>query len=215
MFTPTGAVVIPPYSDPRDFVRYNGGPDVPAQAIAVRAYQPGWNTVGEPVSAEELRVRLQTSQVFVFDLVRWKLFDLSATWQPDRVVGQASASFDGTRITSFESQTLNGTEVVTLTWQSVGIVQDRQAFVHIYDASGKLVAQDDGIPAQDLAPTSWWRVGDVITDTHLVHLDRLPSGTYRVTVGMYDAANGVRTEARGADGARLPEDELATAQITR
>jgi hypothetical protein len=130
-------------------------------------------------------------------------------------VGQASALFDGTQITSFKTQTLNGTEVVTLTWQSVGIVQDRQAFVHIYDASGKLVAQDDGIPAQGLAPTSWWRVGDVITDTHLVHLDKLPPGTYRVTVGMYDAANGVRTEVRGVDGARLPEDELAIAQITR
>jgi len=34
-------------------------------------------------------------------------------------------------------------------------------------------------------------------------------------VGMYDAATATRTVARGADGARLPDDALAITQIVR
>ena len=71
-------------------------------------------------------------------------------------------------------------------------MQDLKIFVHVYDASGKLVAQDDGLPADGLAPTSWWHPGDVITDTRTISLAKLPPGTYRVTTGMYDAVTGAR-----------------------
>ena len=214
VFAPTGAVVIPPYADPRDFVRYNGGPDVATRAVTVPAYQPGWNTFGDPVSVEELRRRIEVSSVFVFDLIRWRFFDLSAVWQPNGP-SQAQAIFDGAQISNYESLAFNDKVVVTLTWQSVESVQDRKVFVHVYDSSGKLVAQDDSLPAQGLAPSSWWRAGDVITDTHFVNIGGLPAGTYRVAVGMYDAATTTRTVARGADGARLPDDALAITQIVK
>ncbi len=215
VFAPSGAVFIPPYSDPRDFVQYNGGPDVVTLAVTVQAYQPGWNTFGDPISVEELHKRLWVSRVFVFDLVRWQLFDLSAVWQPGGAAGQASASFDGAQTSDFRFQMSNGRWIAALTWQAVAAMQDRKVFVHVYEPSGKLVAQDDSIPAQGWVPTSWWRMGDVITDTHVVNISRLPPGTYRVTTGMYDAVNGLRTEARGADGARLPDDELTIGQITQ
>ncbi len=216
VFAPTGAVVIPPYADARDFVFYNGGPDIPTSAVTVRdaERQPGWQTFGEAASVEELRKRLATSRVFVFDLLQWQLFDLSTAWQPNAQQCPARATFSGVQICNLQS-TISNSLVVTLTWQSVTAVQDRKVFVHVYNSSGKVAAQDDGVPAQGFVPTSWWRPGDVITDTHIVPLANLPPGTYRVTAGMYDAITGTRIEARSVDGARLPDDELWITNITR
>jgi hypothetical protein len=215
VFAPTGAVVIPPYADPRDFVRYNGGPDIAASGVSASAYQPGWSTFGAPISVQELRSRLLRSRVFVFDLVGWRLWDLSATWQPGTAIGQPRATFDGVQILAFESRAAGATEVVTLTWQTVAPIQDRKVFVHVYDSGGKLVSQDDSLPARGLAPALWWQAGDVVTDTHVVTLGSLPPGEYRVSVGMYGAADGARTAAHGPDDRRLRDDELTVAQITR
>lgn len=215
VFAPTGAVFIPPYADPSDFVRYNGGPDVSASGVSVSAYQPGWSTYGDPISTQELRNRLLQSRVFVFDLVGWRLWDLSATWQPGAAIGQARATFDGAQILEIESLAAGATEVVTLTWQLVTPIQDRKVFVHVYDSGGQLAAQDDSLPASGLAPTLWWQAGDIITDTHAVAVGSLPPGAYRVTVGMYSSADSVRTAAYGPDDRRLRDDELTVAQITR
>ena len=214
VFAPTGAVVIPPYADARDFAFYNGGPDVPTSAVTVREYQPGWQTFGDAASVERLRERLTTSRVFVFDLLQWRLFDLSTAWRPNAQQCPARATLSGVQICNLQSAISNSL-VVTLTWQSVTAVQDRKVFVHIYNSSGRVAAQDDGVPAQGFVPTSWWRPGDVITDTHIVPLANLPPGTYRVTAGMYDAITGTRIEARSADGARVPDDEITIAETTR
>jgi hypothetical protein len=215
VFAPTGAVVVPPYADARDFVRYNGGPDISASAITVREYQPGWQTFGAQARVEQVRQQLAASRVFVFDLVRWRFFDLSAAWQPDAPANQAQAILNGVTISNFKFQMTNGKSVATLTWQSAAMIQDRQVFVHVYDSSGKLAAQADSAPAEGFVPTSWWRAGDVITDVHSVNTTNLPSGVYRVTVGMYDAATGTRIEARDASGIRLPDDEVIIGKVTR
>ena len=214
VFAPTGAVVIPPYADARDFVMYSGGPDRPTLAVTVPEYQPGWQTFGALKLVEQLRERLGTSRVFVFDLVRWRLFDLSAAWQPNSPVGQARAILGKSQIANLKSE-ISNQGVVTLTWQSLAAVQDLKVFVHVYDANGKLSAQDDGPPAEGFAPTSWWRRGDVITDTRTINVAGLPPGTYRITAGMYGGTTGERLEARGADGARMPEDEITLTQMTR
>jgi hypothetical protein len=214
VFAPTGAVVIPPYADARDFVIYNGGPDRLTLAVTVREYQPGWQTFGAPQSVEQLRERLGTSRVFVFDLVRWRFFDLSAAWQPNSPMGQARATLGKSQIANLKSE-ISHQGVVTLTWQSLAAVQDLKVFVHVYDANGKLLAQDDGPPAAGFAPTSWWRRGDVITDTRTINMASLPPGTYRITAGMYGGTTGERLEVRGPDGAHMPEDEIILAQMTR
>jgi hypothetical protein len=152
--------------------------------------------------------------VFVFDLVRWRTFDLSSAWEPNVPVRSVQATLGQAQISNLKSEISNQGQV-TLTWQSLATVQDLKVFVHVYDAGGKLVAQDDGPPAEGFAPTSWWRPGDVITDMRTVNMARLPSGTYRVTAGMYDAITGTRLEARTASGARLADDEIPLAQMTR
>jgi len=152
-------------------------PDVPTSAVTVRdaERQPGWQTFGEAASVEELRKRLATSRVFVFDLIRWRLFDLSTAWQPDVPMKQPQITLNGVQILDTQYQ-VSDAVVVTLTFQSTVTVPDRKVFVHIYNSSGKVAAQDDGVPAQGFVPTSWWRPGDVITDTHIVPLADLPPG---------------------------------------
>jgi hypothetical protein len=214
VLAPTGAVVIPPYADARDFVIYNGGPDRPVLARTVREYQPGWQTFGTPLPVEQLRGRLNTSRVFVFDLIRWHIFDLSAAWKPNVPLSPAQATLGQAQVSQLKSE-ISNQGVVTLTWQSLASVQDLKVFVHVYDTSDQLVAQDDGPPADGFAPTLWWRPGDVITDLRAINIASLPSGTYHVTAGMYDFATGTRLEARDSSGARLPDDEITLAQVTR
>jgi len=215
VYAPTGAVVIPPYADARDFVIYNGGPDRPTLALTVPEYQPGWQTFGAPASVDQLRQRLGTSRVFVFDLVRWRLFDLSATWQPQAPPGEARFTLGKFPISNLKSQISNDKLIVSSTWQADGPAQNLKVFTHVYDANGKMVAQDDGLPADGFVPAAWWQTGDVITDTRTIALAGLPPGTYRVTAGLYDPVTGTRLEARDASGARLPDDELPVTQITR
>ena len=59
-------------------------------------------------------------------------------------------------------------------------------FVHLDDAHGRLVAQQDGIPGAGLRPTDAWQPGDLIEDRHGVVLPpSLPAGAYRLNVGLY------------------------------
>ena len=215
VFAPTGAVVIPPYADARDFAFYNGGPDRSTLSITVSNYQPGWQTFGSPASVEQLRQKLTTSHVFVFDLVRWRLVDLSAAWQPNGLAGPARFKLNGVQISNLKFQMSKDVGALNVTWQATQAMPDIKVFAHVYDASGKLAAQDDGLPADGFVPAAWWMPGDVITDTRTVSLASLPPGTYRVTAGMYDPVTGTRLEARDTSGARLPDDEITVTQIVR
>jgi len=215
VYAPTGAVVLPPYADARDFAFYNGGADLPTTALTVREYQPGWQTFGRAASVEELRAQLGTARVFVFDLLRWRVFDLSAVWQTGAATQSTRSVFDGAHLSMTHYRLSKEWIEVTLVWQAVQPVAERKVFVHVYNASGQVAAQHDSVPAQGFAPASWWRAGDTITDTHIISVAHLPPGTYRVAAGMYNAVSGQRTPAQDASGARLPDDVLIISEISR
>ncbi len=73
---------------------------------------------------------------------------------------------------------------ITLYWQSLKrLPNNYQAFVHILDAQGNLVAQHDGLQL----PTTKWGQGEVVVDRHEISLPlEIPPGQYRVQVGLYD-----------------------------
>jgi hypothetical protein len=76
---------------------------------------------------------------------------------------------------------------LALYWQAQAeMEQDYTVFVHLLDAEGRLVAQHDGQPGGgDLLTSSWVR-GEVIADEHPLGLDpNLPTGSYRLEVGLY------------------------------
>ncbi len=78
---------------------------------------------------------------------------------------------------------------VTLFWRITEATEDRyKVFVHLYDASGAIIAQHDAEPGNNLKPTWIWGPGEQISDAHgLLIPVNLPPGTYRLAVGMYPA----------------------------
>ncbi len=80
-----------------------------------------------------------------------------------------------------------GQYALTLFWRA-DVVQrvDYTVFVHLRDATGATIAQQDGQPLDGDYPTSRWRPGEVVIDPHVVMLPaELPTGEYTVWVGMY------------------------------
>ena len=90
---------------------------------------------------------------------------------------------------------------VSLLWQAVTpIAQDYKVFVHLTDAGGKMAAQDDSMPFNNLYPTSRWQEGEVVRDVHHLTLPaNLPDGRYTLSVGIYDPQTGRRLALPNGD----------------
>lgn len=89
-----------------------------------------------------------------------------------------------------------GTLSVRLYWRARAATdRDYTVFVHLLDASGKMVAQADDQPQQGRYPTSFWDTGETIQDDYVLKLPdgKLPPDA-SIELGMY----------RAEDGARLP-----------
>jgi hypothetical protein len=89
------------------------------------------------------------------------------------------------------------TFTLTLTWQALSeMTADYKSFVHVLDASGRLVVGSDAVPAQWTRPTTGWLAGEYVADVHAPALpDGLGVGEYRLEVGLYDSASGQRLGA--------------------
>ena len=83
---------------------------------------------------------------------------------------------------------------LVLYWQAAAPVDESYTvFTQLFDSSGRLVAQQDNLPVQGLAPTNTWQPGTPIRDSyHLALPADAASGVYGLQVGMYDA-QGRRT----------------------
>jgi hypothetical protein len=76
---------------------------------------------------------------------------------------------------------------VTLYWQpQVEVEANYSSYVHIIDEAGRVIAQSDHQPGGEYYPTSLWRPGEVLRDSHALAIppDAAP-GVYRLVVGMY------------------------------
>jgi 4-amino-4-deoxy-L-arabinose transferase-like glycosyltransferase len=97
-----------------------------------------------------------------------------------------------------------------LYWQALQApVADAKVFVHLVDAEGRIVAQEDSVPAGWERPTSGWSAGEVVVDAHILALpDDLASGPYTVFVGMYDEATWERWPVVDSAGSAPPDGRL-------
>ncbi len=89
-----------------------------------------------------------------------------------------------------------------------------KVFVHVIDDTGQLVAQHDGDPVGGQRPTTTWRDGDRILDTHTVTWSAQVQGSHvRIMVGMYDPQTMERLPSYDADGTRLADDRLELGRV--
>jgi hypothetical protein len=87
---------------------------------------------------------------------------------------------------------------VTLHWHALETPdRDYHTFVHLLDAGGNIVAQDDGPPGGGELPVLGWLPGEYLADPRLLQLPSdLDEGAYHLGVGLYDPATGVRLGER-------------------
>jgi hypothetical protein len=207
-WTPVGGILIPPYAQARDFVRFNGGPDRPTSGVTYAGYAPGWRTFGPAIDGAALRQAAAEDASYVFDLTAEAFRNLSAAWQPDAgAVESPAASFGGTlQLAGARALAEDLALTVTLEWRVQSVPAELlAAFVHVYDAAGALVAQSDGPPGEGLAPQSLWQPGDGLGDTRRIDLLALAPGVYTVAAGVYRTTDGARLSAE-TDGQPLSDD---------
>lgn len=124
-------------------------------------------------------------------------------------VAQAAVSGGPIRLLRWETGALQpgGLLPLVLYWQAEApVTAGYTVFTQLLDASGALVAQQDNLPVQGLAPTDTWAPGAVIRDPFALALPQA-AGDYRLLVGLYDAA-GTRATLTLADGRTTDALEL-------
>lgn len=216
-WTPVGGILIPPYAQARDFARFNGGPARAVTGVAFTGYSPGWRTFGPEIDGAALREHAANDATYVFDLLGGTFADLSAAWRPGAGASEAwRASFGGelalvdVRLVEQEKKLLTGLEWRVLAAPAAPLA----AFVHVYDATGVLVAQNDGPPGGALVPQDLWQPGDGVVDERVIDVSALPPGAYTVAAGAYDTTDGVRLEVDG-NGQPVVDNALVIGSFER
>ncbi len=64
-------------------------------------------------------------------------------------------------------------------------------FVHLLGPDGQVVAQHDGDPVGGYTPTTRWKQGELVADTHRLLLgENVAPGEYELRAGMYEVRPG-------------------------
>ena len=87
-------------------------------------------------------------------------------------------------------------------WQAEApVTTSYTVFTQLLDGDGRLIAQQDNLPVQGLAPTDTWQPSVVVRDPYRLAIpaDTAP-GNYRLIVGLYTSAG--RVPLRMADGSQ-------------
>ncbi|HUS71187.1 MAG TPA: glycosyltransferase family 39 protein [Anaerolineae bacterium] len=104
---------------------------------------------------------------------------------------------------------------LTLYWEATDYVQTPYSvYIHLVNASGRVIAQRDSAPRGGDFPTQEWMPGDIIVDPHSITIpsDTQP-GEYTMITGMYDPATGERLPVTDGEGSYL-RDHVTVARLT-
>ena len=87
-----------------------------------------------------------------------------------------------------------------LFWQAFSKMSiDYTAFVHILDASGKVVAQRDASPRNGTYPTSIWDVGEIVTDEYVLIVPPDARAPFIIEIGLYEQPSLKRVPVNNSD----------------
>jgi 4-amino-4-deoxy-L-arabinose transferase-like glycosyltransferase len=93
---------------------------------------------------------------------------------------------------------------INLYWRTdASLTIDYVLFIHVYDEVGNRVAQRDLPLRYGDYPTSQWQPDELVIDRADMPLPALPAGSYRLEIGLYDAATGVALPIAGGTPAVL------------
>lgn len=90
-----------------------------------------------------------------------------------------------------------------------------KVFVHLFDpVAGEVVAQHDAAPRDWSYPTDWWETGEVVTEEISLSLSDVPSGQYRLGVGLYAPETGQRLPVTASQQGDATGDRLVVTDVT-
>ena len=83
---------------------------------------------------------------------------------------------------------------LTLYWQAMRRSDTSYTiFAHLLDEQSRIWGQQDNLPLQGTYPTTGWLPEEVVVDPYQIPVhDDAPSGTYKIEIGLYDGATGIR-----------------------
>ncbi len=99
---------------------------------------------------------------------------------------------------------------LTLYWEAANKpTEDYTVFVHLLDANGQLIGQQDNQPQNGTYPTSFWEAGERVQDEYALMVDPgALAGDYTIAVGMYTLQTLQRLPVTDAAGLLLPDGLL-------
>lgn len=108
-----------------------------------------------------------------------------------------------------------GQLALTLVWSTdQPIAENYAVFVHVAGADGRPVAQADGEPVDGGAPTSVWKIGELVNDRRVMTIPSdAASGRYRLLVGLYLNRTGARLPVVGGGGRERDFVEVGTVTV--
>lgn len=109
------------------------------------------------------------------------------------------------------------TLIVRLYWRTrTALMTEFHGFVHLVDAQGRVIAQQDQTPGNDFQPSTLWLPGDTVLDEYRLWI---PSDTQSTVlwprVGLYNVATGDRLLSQGSDGTTIDAMQLAPLKVLR
>jgi hypothetical protein len=100
---------------------------------------------------------------------------------------------------------------LSLYWQALRRMErDYKVFVHLFDpVTERILVQHDYMPS---IPTSWWAEGEIVRDEVRLNIGGLPSGRYRLAMGVYDPITLSRLSASDSEGFPIPDDRFVVSE---
>jgi hypothetical protein len=91
---------------------------------------------------------------------------------------------------------------LTLYWEALHpVAEEYTVFVHLRGADGAAISQDDFPPLKNLYPSYYWAESEVVPDPRRLPIpEDTAQGWYRLEVGLYRSADGVRLPVVREDG---------------
>ena len=167
-------------------------------------------------AAHVSRFTFHSSLLFLLSLqlltlnTRWLVNDSFLNAPPDRSANftapapqiDVQASFDHQIALRGYAATLSqGWLSLTLYWQA--LTQPLHAdtvFVHVLDANGRQVGQQDNMPVHDQLPTSCWQPGEFVTDPYTISVSAEARAPLSLEVGLYQTGTHNRLSLDDGSG---------------
>jgi hypothetical protein len=115
---------------------------------------------------------------------------LPVFWQPARAMFNGIALRDVDLPHQVRAGSMVTVGITYETWRSSN--PNGIGFVHIFDTTGKRIAQDDHAPVGGAYPTDMWMPGECVRETYSLDIPATTTGKLTVLTGFYAATDGAR-----------------------